>query len=83
MLFMKSVASHFPLLVTTALLFACMIGLATARMEYCGQPEALRPRCPSLTAMETRSPTLAPPHELVFVHVEADKPDLEVGWAGN
>jgi hypothetical protein len=80
---MNSITSRFPLLVTAALLLACLIGLATARLEYCGQPEALRPRNEALAAMATRSPTLAPPHELVFVHVEADKPDLEIGWAEN
>ena len=80
---MKSIAARLPLILTGAVLLATAILLATSRLEYCGQPEALRPQTDSVTAVEARWPTLAPPQKVVFVRVEADKPDLEIGWAEN
>jgi hypothetical protein len=80
---MKSITSCLSLSLAGAVLLIAMTLLATSRLEYCGQPEALRPQRDSSTAVETRSPTLAPPQEVVFVRVETDKPDLEIGWAEN
>jgi hypothetical protein len=79
---MRSIAAHLSLILTVATLLIATALLATGRLEYCGQPEALRPRTDSAAA-ETRCPTLAPPQKVVFVHVEVDKPDLEVAWAEN
>jgi hypothetical protein len=77
---MTSIASRVPLILTAAVLLSTAMLLATGRLEYCGQPEALQPRIEAVVA--TR-PTLAPPKNVVFVRVETDKPDLEVGWANN
>jgi hypothetical protein len=33
--------------------------------------------------VDTRWPTPAPPQKMVVVHVEADRTDLEIGWAEN
>jgi hypothetical protein len=33
--------------------------------------------------VEAGGPTLAPPQNVVFVRVEADKQGLEIGWAEN
>ena len=80
---MKLIAARLPLILTGAVLLATAILLASSRLEYCDQPEALRPRTDSVAAVEVRSPTLAPPQKVVYLRVEADKPDLEIGWAGN
>jgi hypothetical protein len=68
-------------LLTGAIVSAAMTFLATSRVEYCGQPETLRPQ--TQAAAKGPSPTLAPPQKVVVVYVEADKPDIEVGWAKN
>ena len=80
---MKSIAAHLPLILTGVVLLATAILLASSRLEYCDQPEALRPQTDCVSAVETRCPTLAPPQKVVYVRVEADKPDLEIGWARN
>jgi hypothetical protein len=80
---MKSITSHIPLIVTTTILLVAMLLLSTGRLEYCGQPEALRPRIDVAAAAERRGPTPAPPPKIVVVHVEADRSDLEIGWAEN
>ena len=80
---MKLIASRSPLILAGTLLLAAMCLLTTSRLEYCGQAETLRPRIDALTAMKAPVPTLAPPQEVVFIRVETDKPDLEVGWAEN
>ena len=80
---MKLIAAHLPLILTSALLLATAILLASSRLEYCDQPEALRPRTEYVAAVESRCPTLAPPQKVVYVRIEADKPNLQVGWAGN
>jgi hypothetical protein len=43
----------------------------------------LQPRSDAATVADAPAPTLAPPLKVVFVRVEADKSDLEVGWAEN
>ena len=78
---MKSIVSRIPLILTGIILLAATTLLSTRRLEYCGQPEALRPRINAAAVAETRGPTLAPPQKVVFVEVEADKPNLEIGWA--
>jgi hypothetical protein len=80
---MKSIASRIPLILTGAVLFSTAVLLSTSRLEYCGQPEALQPRVEAVVAAKTLRPTLAPPKNVVFIQVETDKPDLEVGWANN
>ena len=80
---MKSLAASIPLMLTGAVLSAMAILLGAIRLEYCGQPEALRPRNNAPNSTETDSPTLAPPGKVVFLQIEADKPDLEIGWMEN
>jgi hypothetical protein len=82
---MKSVTAYLSLIVAGAVLLAGTIMLATCRLEYCGQPEVLRPHRNSVTSAATLAPTLAPPQKVVFVQVEADKSDLDlqVTWAEN
>jgi hypothetical protein len=68
-------------LLTGIILSAVMVVLAASRPEYCGQPS---PSSPQLqTAADASSPTLAPPQKVVVLSIEADKPDLEIGWAKN
>jgi hypothetical protein len=62
-------------------LILAMSVAATDRLEYCGQPKALRPRIDVACTADNRGPTLAPAQKVVFVRVEADGPSLEVGWA--
>jgi hypothetical protein len=80
---MTFIASRLPVFVTGTVLLAVMVLLGASRLEYCGQPEILRPQIGATTMAEGPSPTLAPPQKLVFVRVEADKADLEIGWAEN
>jgi hypothetical protein len=80
---MKSIASCIPLILTVAVLLAATMLLNTDRLEYCGQPEALRQRSHVGATAEKHGPTLAPPQKVVFVRIESDKPNLEIGWAEN
>ena len=80
---MRSIASRISLILTGSILLAGMLLLAAGRLEYCGRPEVLRPPSDTLTAADTPMPTLAPPLKVVFLRVEADKSDLEVGWLEN
>jgi hypothetical protein len=80
---MKSIPACLPLIVTGAVLLATTMLLGSNRLEYCNQPEALRPRTDFVAAVESRLPTLAPPQKVVYLRVEADKLDLEIGWARN
>jgi hypothetical protein len=68
-------------LLTGIILSAVMVILATSRPEYCGQPSPAMPQLP--VAVDASSPTLAPPQKVVVLCVEADKPDIEIGWAKN
>jgi hypothetical protein len=80
---MKSIASRLSPILTGIVLVLTMIAITGSRLEYCGQPEALRPRIDAVASSATHAPTLAPPQKVVFVRVEVDKADLEVGWAEN
>jgi hypothetical protein len=80
---MRLIASGTALVLASTILFGAMVLLTTSRVEYCGQPEPLRPRIDAITAIGTPSPTLAPPQKVVFLRVETDKPGLEVRWAEN
>ena len=80
---MKSIASWISLIVTGGVLLAGMLLLAPCRLDYCGRPEAQHPRIETVRTADARTPTLAPPLKVVFVRVEADKSDLEVGWLEN
>jgi hypothetical protein len=70
-----------PVLAGIALL-AAMVLLLTHPLEYCGQPATWRPAA-TVRVAKRLAPTPAPPQKLVYVNVETDKPDLEVGWAEN
>ena len=81
---MKSIASRLPLILTGVVLLARSgpawppVGWNTAASPRpCGRGSDVGGRG------EDAWPTLAPPQKVVFVRVEADKPDLEVGWAEN
>jgi hypothetical protein len=80
---MRSIVSYIPLVLATAVLLIALILGGTSRLEYCGQPETLRPHDAPMIAAKPHWPTLAPPQKVVFIRVEADKPDLQVGWADN
>jgi hypothetical protein len=80
---MRPIAACFPVVLTGAILLATTILLGTTRLEYCGQPEALRPQTGAAAATKSCCPTLAPRQKVVYLRVESDKPDLEVAWADN
>jgi hypothetical protein len=80
---MKSIVRHVPLVLTAVVLLVGTMLLAAGRLEYCGQPVALRPSVAVAAGAPAGTPTLAPPQKVVVVRVEADKPDVEVGWAEN
>jgi hypothetical protein len=78
----KPIASRFALILTGTILLATMVVLATSRPEDC-DPVDIPPPHVKATAADAPTPTLAPPQTLVFVRVESDKPDIQVGWAEN
>jgi hypothetical protein len=80
---MKSIASRISLILTGFVLSAALLLLSNDRLEYCGQPSALRPRMDAASTGESAGPTLAPPQKVVFVRIETDKPDVEIGWLEN
>jgi hypothetical protein len=80
---MNSIAPRLSFLLTASLLAAGLLLLAVGRLDYCGRIEAPQPRVTAVTTSDSPSPTLAPPLKVVFVHVEADKSDIEVGWLDN
>lgn len=80
---MKSIATRLSVFVTGSVLLAFVTALGAGRLEYCGQPETLRPQVDAAAVGEGPTPTLAPPMKVVVVRVEADKADLEIGWAEN
>lgn len=77
---MKSTASFIPLFLAGAVLTVAMVVLCGGQLEYCGQPEAFRPRS---VATESQGPTLAPPQKVVLINVETDKPGFEISWLEN
>ncbi len=80
---MRFIGSRLTLVLTGTILVAAMALLANGGPEYCGRPSPVAPPPGTATAADAPSPTLAPPQEIVFVRVEADKFDLEIGWAEN
>ena len=77
---MKPIASQFALVLAGVILIAMMVALATGQPDDCGLISCPRPHV-TATAAGAPSPTLAPPQNLVFVHVESDKPDIQVSWS--
>ena len=78
---MEQITSRVSLILAGATLLAATLVLTTIHQpEDCNPPDVLRPH-PAAAGAPT--PTLAPPQKVVFVHVEADKSDIEVGWAEN
>jgi hypothetical protein len=77
---MLAPASRVPLIATGAVLLLTAALLGTDRLEYCGQPAAFRPCTEAALAVDSPAPTLAPPQKVVFIHIEADKSGLEIGW---
>ncbi len=80
---MKSITSRVALILSGAVLLAMLAVLAISRPESCGPVDVPQPHAESASSASAPSPTLAPPQNLVFVHVESDKPDIEIGWAEN
>jgi hypothetical protein len=79
---MKVITSHFCLILTGSILLTGL-PLLTGWLECCGPSELPQPQVAAVRAGDARTPTLAPPLQLVFVHVESDMSDLEVGWQEN
>jgi hypothetical protein len=80
---MEQTASRICWILTGAILLTAALMLTSIRPEECSPPDVFRPHTNAVAAANAPSPTLAPPVKVVFVHVEADKSDIEVGWATN
>ncbi len=63
-------------------ILAVLFGLATLQPHGCTAPERSGTSAPNPLA-SAPGPTLAPPKSMVLVWVEADKSEIEVGWAEN
>ncbi len=68
---------------TVVVLLLMAAFFSTSRLEYCGQPDTLRPQNGVAHEAPSTEPTLAPPQKMVFLRVESDKPDIEIGWIDN
>ena len=79
---MRVIAPRLALILAGAVLLSMVVALATSRPEYCGPLDTPRLHASSASA-RARVPTPAPPENLVFVKVESDKPDIQIGWAEN
>ncbi len=79
---MRSIASRVALVLTGVVLTAMMIVLATCRPDDCGRVDFPK-RAAAAVVAAGPTPTLAPPQKVVFLRVESDKPDIQVGWAEN
>jgi hypothetical protein len=80
---MERTTSRISLVLAGAILLAAGVALTTVRPpEDCRPPEIVKSHAIA-TAADAPTPTLAPPQKVVFVRVEADKSDIEVGWAEN
>jgi hypothetical protein len=80
---MKPLASQFALILAGTILFAAMVVQATSRPEDCGPLDIAKPHVNAAASTDGPTPTPAPPQHLVFVRVESDKPDIQVGSADN
>jgi len=80
---LKQITSRISLILTAVALLTAGTMRSSVRPEECPPPEFGQPRAESVTALNGPMPTLAPPQKMVFVQVESDKLDIEVGWADN
>jgi hypothetical protein len=81
---MERITSRLSLILAGAILLAAAVALTTIRRpEDCRPPDILRSHANAAMAADAPTPTLAPPQKVVFVRVETDKSDIEVGWAEN
>jgi hypothetical protein len=80
---MKLIASRFALALAGMILITMTVALATSRPDDCGLLTCPRPHATATATAGAPTPTLAPSQNLVFVRVESDKPDIQIGWAEN
>jgi hypothetical protein len=80
---MRQIPSRLSWIFAAALLLVAAILVSTDRLQYCGQAEPPQAAAMATAVVGFQEPTLAPAQKVVFVRVEADKPDLEVGWMEN
>jgi hypothetical protein len=78
---MKPIASRLALILAGTILFAAMVVLATSRPEDCSPLDIPKPHVGAAASANAPTPTLAPRQNLMFVRVESDRPDIQVGWA--
>jgi hypothetical protein len=78
---MEQITSRISVLLAGAILLVAALALTTIRPEECSPPDILKPPMTAAIAAGAPTPTLAPPQKVVFVHVEADRSDIVVGWA--
>jgi hypothetical protein len=82
---MTSFASRISFLFTAAVLSATafLFLFAAGRLEYCGQPDTMRPQTESIAMSKNFSPTLASPQKVINVRIETDQDDVEINWSEN
>ena len=80
---MRRITSQLALVLAGTILFAAISLLAASRPEDCSPLDMPKPHVAAVASANAATPTLAPPQNLVFVKVESDKPDIQVGWADN
>lgn len=81
---MKSLVSRLLLLLTGAIMLIFLVVLTASHPVDCSQPDIWPPRFATTgSSSPAAAPTPAPPRNQIFVRVESDRPDIEVGWASN
>jgi hypothetical protein len=80
---MKQRTSRIFLILACGMLAGVLLVLATSRPESHRPTPAQQPPAAAVSQAPVGEPTLAPPREVVYIQVQADKSGLEVGWADN
>ena len=78
---MKQRTSRIFLLLACGVLVGILVVLAASRPECHSPTPVPQPPASAVSQAPVGEPTPAPPREVVYIQVQADKSGLEVGWA--
>ena len=80
---MKQITSRIFSILAGGVLVGVLVVLAASRPESRSPTPAPQPPVAAVSQAPVGEPTPAPPREVVYIQVQADKSGLEVGWADN
>jgi len=80
---MKQITSCISLILAGGALAGVLIVLATNQPESHDPVPTPQPPVAAISQIPIGEPTPAPPREVVYIQVQADKSGLEIGWGDN